>query len=249
MSTDELHLLTGAYVLHALAADEHDRFERHLPSCPPCAQEVRELAATAGRLGSAVSVAPPAGMKREVMARVSTERQDPPLVARRAQRAGNRGRLAASRFALAACVAAAAVFGGVAVWQHQEAEDARAAARAAERTADDLSAVLSAPDAKVSTGKLPDGAGATVVVSRERDRAVFVASGMPEPPAGKVYQLWFSEGDAMRPAGLMGSSQTSGTILMEGPVDGASGMGITLEPAGGSAQPTSAPLAVMAFPA
>ncbi|TXS51317.1 anti-sigma factor domain-containing protein [Streptomyces sp. t39] len=249
MNTDETHLLTGAYVLHALPPDEHDRFERHLPSCPSCAQEVRELAATAGRLGSAVSVTPPAAMKREVMSRIATERQEPPVVARRTQRAGGRRRLAASRFALAACVAAAAAFGGVAVWQHREAEDARTAARAAERAADELSAVLSAPDAKVSAGKLPDGAGATVVVSRERDRAVFVASAMPRPPAGKVYQLWFSDGDAMRPAGLLDASGGSGAVMMEGPVDGASGMGITLEPAGGSPRPTSAPLAVMDFPA
>ncbi|TXS34992.1 anti-sigma factor, partial [Streptomyces sp. t39] len=41
----------------------------------------------------------------------------------------------------------------------------------------------------------------------------------------------------------------SGAVMMEGPVDGASGMGITLEPAGGSPRPTSAPLAVMDFPA
>lgn len=249
MSTDELHLLTGAYVLHALSPEERDRFERHLHSCASCAQEVRELAATTARLGSAVSVTAPAAMKREVMARISTERQEPPLVARRAQRAAGGRRLAASRFALAACVAAAAALGGVAVWQHQEAEDARAAARAAERAADDISAVLSAPDAKVSAGKLPDGAGATVIVSRTRDRAVFVASRMPRPPAEKVYQLWFSDGDAMRPAGLIDASQDSGTVLMDGPVDGASGMGITLEPAGGSPQPTSAPLAVMEFPA
>lgn len=52
----------------------------------------------------------------------------------------------------------------------------------------------------------------------------------------------------MRDAGLMDSVTGSDAVLMAGPVGAASGMGITVEPAGGSAQPTSAPLALMNFP-
>lgn len=52
----------------------------------------------------------------------------------------------------------------------------------------------------------------------------------------------------MRSAGLMNRAATSGTVLLDGPVDGASAIGITVEPAGGSAQPTSAPLALLTFP-
>ena len=53
MSTAELHTLTGAYALHALPEDERVAFERHLGACEACAQEVRELSATAARLGLA----------------------------------------------------------------------------------------------------------------------------------------------------------------------------------------------------
>ncbi|MCQ6554216.1 anti-sigma factor [Streptomyces sp. C10-9-1] len=249
MNTADLHMLTGAYVLHALSPEEHADFERHLRACPSCAQEVRELAATAGKLAAAVEATAPAELKPRVMARIAAERQEPPVVARQARRVTRLGRRAVPRLVLAACVAAAAAFGGIAVWQHQQAEDARAQAQRAEQRADELTAVLAAPDAVVSGGELADGARATVVVSRSRNQAVFVASGMPEPPAGSVYQLWYDDEGGMRPAGLMDPSQTAQVLLMDGPLDGATGMGVTVEPAGGSPQPTSAPVALMSFPA
>ncbi|MEV6103689.1 anti-sigma factor [Streptomyces sp. NPDC051940] len=243
MTAADLHTATGAYVLHALPADERARFERHLAACAACAQEVRELAATAARLGLAVSVPVAPELRARVMSRIDTVRQEPPRTAglpRPRRLAGDAG-----RFVLAACLAAAAALGGVAVWQHQEAEDARAGARAIEERAARIDAVLGAPDAKAASGAMPDGATGTVVVSRERDRAVFVAAGMPEPPAGKVYQLWFDDSGTMRPAGLLSGS---GAVLMDGPVGDASGMGVTVEPAGGSEQPTSAPVGAVRLP-
>jgi hypothetical protein len=38
-------------------------------------------------------------------------------------------------------------------------------------------------------------------------------------------------------------------MLLDGPIDGATGMGITVEPAGGSPQPTTEPVGLMEFPA
>ncbi|HET6856684.1 MAG TPA: anti-sigma factor [Streptomyces sp.] len=249
MSTAELHTLTGAYALHALAPDERAEFELHLADCPACAQEVAELTATAARLGLAMTRTPPPALKDQVMRQISTERQEPPLVPRTAPGSPIRRARALPRFALAACLAAAAAFGGIAVWQNQEARDAQNQARQSQQQAEALASVLAAPDAKVSTGKLTDGATGTVVVSRDRNKAAFLASGMPKPPSGKVYQLWFNDKGTMRSAGLMDLASTSGGVLMDGPVDAASGMGITVEPTGGSAEPTSDPLALMNFPA
>lgn len=250
MTTAELHTLTGAYALHALEPAERDAFERHLAECPACAQEVSELAATAARLGLAVSVTPPPAMKEQLLRRIATERQDPPRVApeSRSGVVGRRGR-ALSRFALAACLAVAAAFGGIAAWQHQQAQDARAEAQSSQQRSEALASVLAAPDAKVATGKLTDGATGTVVVSRNQDKAAFVAAGLPEPPNGKVYELWFNDGGKMRAAGLLSPSAGSDAVLLSGTVGEASGMGITVEPAGGSDQPTSDPLALMNFPA
>ncbi|MGW2089490.1 anti-sigma factor [Streptomyces sp. NPDC001880] len=264
MSKAELHTLTGAYALHALSDGERSDFERHLADCGPCAVEVHELSETATRLGLAVTGAPPRGLRDRVLREITTVRQESPSGAGRhhcddapagggsaagrgAGGSGLGGRL--PRFALAACLAAAVALGGTAVWQHRAAQDARQEALAAQQRNERLTQVLAAPDAEASSGTMKDGTKGTVVVSRSVDRAVFMASGIRQPPNGKVYQLWFDDRGTMRSAGMMKSPAASGAFLLDGPVDGASGVGITVEPAGGSARPTSAPLMLMEFPA
>ncbi|WP_394428338.1 anti-sigma factor [Streptomyces sp. SGAir0957] len=250
MNTADLHTLTGAYALHALDPEEQAAFERHLDACPACAQEVRELSATAARLGRAVTIVPPDGFKESVLRRIDGVRQEPPrtAAATAVPAAVRRGRRL-SRWALAACLAAVAALGGTTVWQHQEAEDARQEARAAQRATDQVADVLAAPDARTRTARLAGGASGTVVVSQERDKAVFVAASMARPPGGKVYQLWFDDGGTMRSAGLMDPGRSAQSVLMAGSVGKATGMGITVEPAGGSKEPTSAPVALMPLPA
>ncbi|MFD4572745.1 anti-sigma factor domain-containing protein [Streptomyces sp. NPDC058417] len=250
MITADLHQLTGAYALHALSDEEREAFERHLGGCEPCAQETAELTATAARLGLAVSVGPRPVMRDQVLRRITTVRQESPVAPGpvRSGRAAVRARLL-SRWALAACLAAAAALGGTAVWQHDRAQDALAEARRAEQGTERIAAVLAAPDAKTSAAKLSGGATGTVVVSADQDRAVFLAAGMERPPRGKVYQLWFDDGGTMRSAGLMDPARSDQAVLMDGAVDKASGVGITVEPEGGSDAPTSAPVALVGLPA
>lgn len=249
MSTADLHTLTGAYALHALPEDERLAFERHLDACEACTQEVRELSATAARLGLAVSTTAPPALRVRVLREITTVRQEPPAHGRNGGAGAPAGRAGRwSTYALAACVAAAAAFGGVAVWQNQVAQDARQEADRAQQQNEQLARVLSAPDARTGSGDLKDGARGAVVVSQSENQAVFLASGLARPPGGKVYQLWFNDDGTMRSAGLMNPSAPNDAVLLDGPVDGASGMGITVEPAGGSEQPTSAPVALMDFP-
>ncbi|MET8979970.1 anti-sigma factor [Streptomyces sp. NPDC004539] len=248
MTTTDLHRLTGAYALNALSDEESAAFERHLDGCEACAQETVELRETAARLGLAVAVRPAPEMRTQVLDRITTVRQQTSrtpgtaLPARFGLRAGT-----LSRWTLAACLAAVTALGGTAVWQHQQAQDARDRADRATRAASEIAAVLAAPDARTRAAALADGATGTVTVSRGRDRAVFAVSGMAAAPRGKVYQLWFDDHGAMRSAGLMDSGGRQ-VLLLKGAVDGASGMGITVEPAGGSERPTSAPVALMDFP-
>ncbi|MFF4245133.1 anti-sigma factor domain-containing protein [Streptomyces sp. NPDC001822] len=248
MSTAELHTLTGAYALHALPDDERVAFERHLGACEACSQEVREFSATAARLGLAVSAAPPPPLKERVMREITTVRQEAPSQGRGVRAGSSTGRAGRwTTYALAACVAAAAALGGVAVWQNQVAQDARQEAARARQHNERVAQVLTAPDASTSASDLADGARGTVVVSKSVNRAVFLASDLTRPPGGKVYQLWFNDAGTMRSAGLMDPAVTDETVLLDGPVDRASGMGITVEPAGGSDEPTSQPVALMEF--
>ncbi|MGX9882475.1 anti-sigma factor [Streptomyces sp. NPDC002276] len=250
MTTIDPHRLTGAYALHALSDEENTAFERHLPGCAACAQEAAELSATAARLALAVATTPAPELRERVLRRITTVRQDTPgrtPVRALPARPGPRAR-ALSRWALAACLAAATALGGTALWQHQEADNARAQARSSRQATDGIAAVLAAPDARTRAAVLAGGATGTVVVSRVRDRAVFVVSGMARPPGDKVYQLWFDDAGTMRPAGLMDPGRADQAVLLRGAVDGASGMGVTVEPEGGSKEPTSAAVALLSFP-
>ncbi|MFE3145968.1 anti-sigma factor domain-containing protein [Streptomyces sp. NPDC059218] len=248
MSTTDLHTLTGAYAVHALHGEERDAFERHLAECDACAQEVAEFRATAGRLALASTVRTRPVMREQVLRRIAAVRQVPPgtVPLDRVRRGGHQA-VGLARWTLAACVAAAAAFGGTAVWQYERAQDAQDRASQAERHAEDVVGVLAAPDAKSRSAKVAGGAG-TLVVSAGRDRAVFVASKMAAPPRGKVYQLWFADEGKMRSAGLMDPDRSSQAVLMQGAVEGASGVGITVEPAGGSNQPTSTPVVLLGVP-
>ncbi|MFC8661421.1 anti-sigma factor domain-containing protein [Streptomyces sp. NPDC057199] len=248
MTTADLHTLTGAYALHALTHDEREEFRRHLAACEPCTQEAAELSATATRLALATSLTPRPALRAQVLHQITTVRQDTPRrpLLPKTARTARRGRLL-SRWALAASLAAAAALGTTAAWQHQRAEDALQQARQSQQQTDRIAAVLAAPDAKTRATTLPGGATGTLTVSDHQDKAVLAVTAMTDPPPGKVYQLWFNTHGTMRPAGLMDPTRSDQSVLMDG-LDDATGMGITLEPTGGSPQPTTTPLTQMNLP-
>ncbi|MFD8986273.1 anti-sigma factor domain-containing protein, partial [Streptomyces sp. NPDC059564] len=268
MSTGNMHESTGAYVLDALSGPERAAFEAHLETCPDCAREVRELAATAALLGTAAAVEPPPALREAVLRRIREEpgpgrrapdaaraamprrireepgpgRRAPTGEAARHRAPAGRARWAGARWALAACVAVAVGLGGVAARQYQRADAARQEARAAEARAAALTGVLSAPDARLASGRLAHGGTGTVVASRERDRAVFVPSGMAAPPPGRAYQLWFADPGGMRPAGLLDPAHPETPTLLSGSLRAATAIGVTVEPETGSPTPTTSPL-------
>jgi anti-sigma-K factor RskA len=253
MTGADLHMLAGAYALGALDEEERAPFEEHLADCEACAVEVAEFQATSARLAQAAAQSPPAAMKQQVLRRVAEVRQEPPhveLPAPRAASASSKARRGA-RFALAASIAAAVALGGVAAWQYIRAEDAHQQAQQAQAETAQIAAVLSAPDAHAvvgSVGGAGQGTHATVVTSHSENKAVFLTPGLPGLPGGKTYQLWFDDAGVMRPAGLVAPGTTDQTVLLHGPLAAAQGMGITVEPAGGSLHPTTAPIALMTFP-
>ncbi|GAA1284996.1 hypothetical protein Psi02_32710 [Planotetraspora silvatica] len=253
----DVHALAGAYALHAIDDDgELRRFERHLARCAECSQEVRGLAETAARLGQAAAVEPSPALRDRIMAEIGQVRQLPPLVAPspRSALSGSparpwrgllagwlrwRPRLAAAIAATA--VAAAVVLGVVTVRTQTGLDQLRAADR-------EVTAVLAAPDARSTT--VPAGAaGGTVVVSRSQGKMVFLASGLAALPDSSTYQLWQIGPRGARSAGLFRQDGT-GYIspVVAATADGATKVGVTVEPAGGSEQPTTQPLLLLNLP-
>ena len=252
MTSAELHTLTGAYALHALSDRESEEFARHLAACAACAQEVRELQETAARLALAAAETPSAEFRARVMAAVPEVRQLPPLVPAddgpsrsSGSAAWRRWRRRMPRLALAACLAAAVAAGGIAVNAEHQVQRERTRSAQAQSEAAALSALLAAPDATFRTGQVKGGGSSTVVSSASLRQTAFVYQGLSPLPSHKVYQLWYSKGGRMVPAGLVPTGTADGATMLVGTPHGAAGVGVTVEPAGGSSQPTSAPVLLL----
>ena len=242
----DLHTLTGVYVLDAVESAERDRFEHHLGRCKPCAGEVRGLAATATGLAMAAAMAPPPQLKRQVLAAATVTRQMPPAADRHRSRQAHRlywtPRLAAG---MAAVFLAVAVVLGAAALLHtrRELDSARAQDQA-------IAAVLSAPDAQITTQATADGGTATVVVSRAEQKIIFTTAGLPPLPVSKVYELWLMGPPGTRRAGLLSPPSAGKTApLLASGLAARDKVGVTIEPAGGTNQPTTTPVLVMSLPA
>ncbi|MFJ5990598.1 anti-sigma factor domain-containing protein [Lentzea sp. NPDC092896] len=231
----DLHTLTGAYAVNALSEIERTAFEAHLIRCESCALEVAELAATAARLGVAVESPPPPQLRARVLAAAAETRQLSPHPAR----VPNPRRIRWAGGLLAAACLVAAVF--VTVQYTESSQDRQLAQLSSEYSR--FSDLLSTPDAKLISGTAPNGATGTAVISASRDEALFLARGLPEPGPGKAYQLWLVGENGPRSAGVL-KSLTS-PLAVSG-LTGAQRVALTVEPQGGSQQPTTDP--VMAMP-
>src|SRR6266508_2793551 len=250
MKPDTVHTLIGAYVLDAVDDLERAAVERHLARCEVCATEARERRETATRLASSTAVAPPPELRDRVLEAVTQIRQTAPRSSRPGQGALIRWRRGTAA-AVAACLLA--VGGGFAVWSLQQervereratAEAAADRADAASRRAADIAAVLAAPDAVTRTATVTGGGRVRVVVSAELDRAVVLLNDLGRTPAGKTYQLWLIKGAQPRSAGVLPAGAQAATRLLRGLGD-AELLGVTVEPAGGSEQPTTTPVAAV----
>ena len=83
----------------------------------------------------------------------------------------------------------------------------------------------------------------TVATSRLHDAAVVVMAADAPPSGDRVFQLWtIHPGSDPVSASVMAVGQTAAVQVVEG-VPGASDVAVTIEPKGGSAQPTTKPVA------
>ena len=215
----DLHLLSGVYVLDAIDNDtERDRYQRHLARCQSCCAEVRGLREVTTGLAMAADAQPRPRWWR--------------------------GRLSGwlPRLALAAATAgvvAAVVLAVILVGTQHRLGIAQAQNRAIAR-------VLAAPDARVLTRSTSAGGTATVIVSPSERELIVTTAGLRSLPASKVYQAWLINPRRTRPAGLLPAPNGGRTrpLLATGLLPGDE-LGLTVEPAGGTAKPTTTPILVI----
>ncbi|MEV5175563.1 anti-sigma factor [Streptomyces flaveolus] len=258
---EDPHSLAAPYALDALDPGERRRFEKHLAGCDRCAAEVRELAEDAVRLAwSAAAPAPPA-LRERVLTAVRSTPQEPAR-----SRAGARDRASARErapklpphvwgtqpppgrartprtrplfvpFATVTAAAALVVASLFAVQAHRT-EDRLTAERARAR---EIAHVLAAPDARAVSSEDARGRSIGVIASASEREAVVTLSGYGTPSGGRVHQLWLMRPRVQpRSLGLLAGD----TPLVARGLDASStSLAVTVEPDGGSAQPTGQPI-------
>jgi anti-sigma-K factor RskA len=219
----------GAYLLGALEEDECRAFEAHLAECEICRHDVAELRVAADALPVSVPlVGPPPALKGRIMAVVESEAEllaaggrsaDEPERAPRARRSLTAWLL---RPGVALACALALLAGGVAA-----------------------GVLLSGGDDTRTVIAATHPAGSDVRLEIRDDRATLVASDMPAPPAGRVYQVWLARpGKDPEPTSVLWSTRRDGSaqVAVPGSLEGVDAVLVTDEPAGGSDAPTRMPV-------
>jgi anti-sigma-K factor RskA len=247
----DAHTLAGAYAMDAITVRDRERFERHLTGCEECAREIAGLREATARLGAAAAEPLPAGLKERVMAVAAVTRQQPPAekqAARTRAWAGARNTagswlrslgwprrltLVAGAAVAAAVLATAVVFGVTNGSMRQQLNQAQASSQ-------QIAVVLTAQDAHMMTGGVVGGGTATIVMSHARHALVFTAKGLRPPPASRGYELWLIGPAGTRPVRMLpaSSSGMTGPVIASG-LRAGDHLGLTDEPADGSARPTT----------
>lgn len=246
MSPD-LHHLSGAYSVDALESDERSAFERHLAECTACQSDVAELTAAAHSLAGLHDATPPESLRASVLSGIAQVRPLPPPADDEAAAApadaASEGATVIPLFRrtttwiAAAAAAAVLAVGGVALdtWS------------ADQPTLTAIQQVQAAQDAATVTSRKGEFT-ATLAYSRALDRSALTVVGMPPAPEGKTYQLWYVGSDEIaRSAGFLTAADDGrAEAVLQGSLQNAAAVGVTVEPAGGSPSPTTDPIMVMA---
>jgi len=213
------------YVLGAL--DQPDAFREHLATCGACRTEVARLQPVVDALPAAVA---PASASKDLRARVlATVRSEaelrqaagrqadrPPAPARR--RRSRRASLVATGVAIAAG-AGIALAAALNLGSPQR---------------------LHVTSAQISAAVQ----GAHASLRQIGGRSELAVSGMPEPRAGRIYEVWVNRNGSPQPTDALFSvtSRGDGAVDVPESLHGVKEVMVTSEPLGGSPRPTGPPL-------
>jgi anti-sigma-K factor RskA len=213
----------AAYALGALEPSEADAFRRHLAQCAVCRDELNSFQQVVSALPAAAEqYRAPQSLRRRVLAVTETEPKLAP--ASEAQRRRWRpGRFSLSRPALA--LGAIVLVVAIAIATISLSSSGSGTTRVYQAQ---VSGITGTAQVRVSGG-----------------HAVLIVRRLSPPPAGKIYQVWLARPHrAPQPTTALFSVTTrgAGDVAVPGNLHGVSQVLVTPEPAGGSLQPTHAPV-------
>ena len=255
MTHQDYKEMISAYALSALDAPNDSVLSTHLNECAECRQEFDEWKETSAAIAlDAKPLEPSTQLRDRILTqaradKVSVSRPNVIPLARKQKNVwsslGTLGAIAASLLFLALLVNV------VLLWREKQAvqselETLRAEVSKTKKDLDEQTRIIqmfakpgtrfaeltAMPIAPAATAKLAyDSAG----------HAMIMTNGLPAPPAGKAYQLWFIVGGKPMP-GKTFSTDSSGKAMMEDQIPAvamnSAVFAITLEPKEGVAAPT-----------
>jgi len=262
MTHDEIKLSLPAFALGALDPDEHAEVTAHLATCAECAAALVEEERVVANIGlEATPVTPPIALKSRVLARIADEPRQtdsrvvplrPPV---RPRSVWMNGLLLAASVAIAIGASlyayalrdeVMALRGAVAAASDQSSRlrQELATMRRDWATLTRAMDVMKAPDLlRVDLKGQPQAPGATGrALWSPGAGLVFTVERLPALPAGRVYQLWAITGTTPTGSGVFTPDATGGasmTVPVPAGMARPDAFGVTIEPAGGSAAPTT----------
>ncbi len=233
--------LAGLYVLDALEPAERAKVADHLASCTQAHDEFKEVGGVVPALATlADPVGAPAALKNKVLAdyraRTGTGAvwQPAPVATTRPARPSWLGWAAA---------AAAVLLAVTAGWAYTAQSRADAEAHRAQVLAQAID-LMAAPGSSVAllagSGSAAGANGFAAVGSNGTGYMVVVD--LPPAPAGKTYQAWYIIDGRPVSAGLLSADANGFGVTSISATNNAQVIALTIEPAGGSEQPTTDPV-------
>jgi anti-sigma-K factor RskA len=231
---DEIRIDLAAYALGALDAETCERLERHLDECSECRAALQSYQDVTGLLPFALPMqAPPPGARAVLLARARVATPEPgltdfvrDLVPR------TRARFMALAAALLIGILAAS---GTGYLISERNDTAGGPGIGWSGTIDGYLVPMSGSDAA------PSAVG-QLIVYRGDDRTILLVSDLPPLPPGQEYEFWFVYPDQRHVKCAMFTVDENGQSIVRvripGHIEQFVGIGVTVEPAGGSSEPT-----------
>jgi anti-sigma-K factor RskA len=248
MNNERFEDLKDAYVLDALPEEEKREFEEFLASHPERQAEIEELGAVAGLLAfSPHELEPTEELRERVMEVVEAEaapRHDgeQSLLARLWQFVGARG---------LALGATALLLVGLLSWNlllQGKVDELQGDVQSSQTRVQDLQAQVEdaqdqpqleqKPTIQLGGSWADQGANAEVA-SLDKNQVILVGENMPSVPKDRTCQIWVIKGEVPKPSGLFQPDGNMTATPITTPIRQADTIAVTVEPAGGSEQPTS----------
>lgn len=259
MEHEDYKVMLPLHALSSLDPGETQALEQHLAACSECRAELDAWRGTAVALAhSAEPLEPSPQVRARILERVRAESRAAKLdnvipMTRPSAVAARAPAQPRDLLAIAALIVLGLIIGLVVLWrQNQEARTAVARlsqelqeTRARLGMEQKALALLTTPGARMAelagTKEAP-AAHAMLAVDSKTGRAVFMAQGLPQAPAGKAYQLWFINGAKPMPGKVFKTDSAGNVMMMDEQLPAealnAGTFAVTLEPQDGVPAPT-----------